>query len=125
MQSREQPESLHALTPTGPSERADKLIAFLRRAFRAAEKIRVTQRDGVTTHCELQIGGSRIHIGHAAEGDPSHALDAQLFVPDSDAVFARALEVGATEVTPMTEMYLGTREGRVMDPFGNTWTIRA
>lgn len=42
---------------------------------------------------------------------------------DSDALFARAVAAGARVVMPMTEMFLGAREGRVVDPFGNTWTI--
>jgi PhnB protein len=24
---------------------------------------------------------------------------------------------------PMTDMFFGTREGQIEDPFGNTWTI--
>ena len=44
-------------------------------------------------------------------------------MPDSDETFARALAAGATVQTPMTNMFFGTREGRVRDAFGNTWTI--
>ena len=34
-----------------------------------------------------------------------------------------ALEAGATELSPVSDMFFGAREGRVVDPFGNTWTI--
>ncbi|MGO9089021.1 MAG: VOC family protein [Terriglobales bacterium] len=48
---------------------------------------------------------------------------AQIFVEDSDAVFAQAVKAGAEVLTPMTDMFLGSRDGRVLDPFGSTWTI--
>jgi PhnB protein len=44
-------------------------------------------------------------------------------VPDSDAVFGRAVAAGGRVIMPMTDMFFGSREGRVADPFGNTWTI--
>jgi PhnB protein len=38
-------------------------------------------------------------------------------------LFARAVAAGASVVMPMTDMFFGSREGRVSDPFGNVWTI--
>jgi PhnB protein len=29
----------------------------------------------------------------------------------------------AKVLSPMTDMFFGSREGRVVDPFGSTWTI--
>ena len=45
-----------------------------------------------------------------------------LTVPDSDAVFARALAAGATEVFRVGEGH-GWRLGRLIDPFGHHWEI--
>jgi PhnB protein len=78
---------------------------------------------GKIAHCEIQIGDSRINIGESMDGWAPHALLAQVFVEDSDAVFKRAVTAGATVAMPVTDMFFGTREGRVTDPFGNTWTI--
>jgi PhnB protein len=113
----------HTFAPDAESERADKHMDLLKRAFDAAERIRLTSQHGAIAHCELQIGGSRINIGQVCEGRPTQQLLGQLFVRDCDAVFARALAVGATELVPMTQGFLRTREGRVIDPFGNTWII--
>jgi PhnB protein len=44
-------------------------------------------------------------------------------VQDSDALFHRAVQAGVTVIMPMTDMFFGSREGRVADPFGNVWTI--
>jgi PhnB protein len=45
-----------------------------------------------------------------------------LTVKDPDAVFARAISAGATEVYPVSEGH-GWRVGRVVDPFGHHWEI--
>jgi PhnB protein len=38
-------------------------------------------------------------------------------------MFHRAIAAGAKPLMPMTDMFFGAREGRLIDPFGNTWTI--
>jgi PhnB protein len=53
----------------------------------------------------------------------AHGLVAQIYVEDSDALFERAVLAGAKVIMPMTDMFFGSREGRVADPFGNVWTI--
>jgi PhnB protein len=45
-----------------------------------------------------------------------------LTVVDPDAVFARALMAGASEIFPVGEDH-GWRLGRVVDPFGLHWEI--
>jgi PhnB protein len=79
--------------------------------------------DGKVVHCELKFGDSRVNLGESMEGWPEHTLLAQIFVADSDAVFTQALKAGAKALSPMTDMFFGSREGRVLDPFGRTWTI--
>jgi PhnB protein len=71
----------------------------------------------------LKFGDSRLNLGESMEGWPEHTLLAQIFVADSDAVFAQAVEAGAERLSPMTDTFFGSREGRVLDPFGSTWTI--
>ena len=50
-------------------------------------------------------------------------LVSQIQVEDSDEMFKRAIDAGTIEIMPMTDMFFGSREGRVRDPFGNVWTI--
>jgi PhnB protein len=117
------PKGFHTLTPNAIVEDAAKAIDFYKLVFDAVEKVRLCMPDGKIVHCELQIGDSRLNLAESMEGWPLHPLLAQIFVPDSDATFQRALAAGAKETMPMTDMFFGAREGRVMDPFGNTWTI--
>jgi len=117
------PEGFHTITPNLIVEDGAKAVAFLQAAFGAEEIVRLTLPNGKIVHCELQIGDSRLNLGESMEGWPVHGLVAQLHVPNSDEVFARAVAAGATVTMPMTDMFFGSREGRVTDAFGNTWTI--
>jgi PhnB protein len=117
------PEGFHTITPNMIVHGVETAVEWFKQVFDAREKARLTMPDGLITHCELLIGDSRLNLGASMEGWPPHPLLAQIFVEDSDAVFQRAVEQGATVTSPMTDMFFGFREGRVIDPFGNTWTI--
>jgi PhnB protein len=117
------PDGFHTLTPNIIAEDAERAVDFLKRAFGATENYRLTLSDGSISHCELKIGDSIINLGTAMEGWPAHGLIAQIFVESPDALYARAVQAGATALMPMTEMFFGIREGRVSDPFGNVWII--
>ena len=117
------PQGFHTVTPNIIVDDAEAAIAFLKRAFGASERYRLTLSSGKVTHCELKLGDSVVNLGESMEGWPAHGLVAQIYVEDADALFDRAVQAGASVVMPMTDMFFGSREGRVADPFGNTWTI--
>jgi PhnB protein len=117
------PQGFHTITPNIIVDDADSAISFLKRAFGATERYRLTMSNGKVAHCELALGDSVVNVGESMEDFPAHALVAQIYVEDSDALFDRAIAAGASVVMPMTDMFFGSREGRVSDPFGNTWTI--
>ena len=117
------PDGFHTITPNIIAEDAEQAIHFLKRAFGATENYRLTLSDGRITHCELRVGDSVINLGTAMEGWPARGVIAQIFVEAPDALFERAVQAGATVMTPMTDMFFGIREGRVSDPFGNVWII--
>jgi PhnB protein len=117
------PAGFHTITPNIIVKNIDAAVSFYKRAFGAEEILRLSMPDGKATHCELKFGDSRVNLGEVTEGWPEHSLLAQIFVADSDKVFAQAVEAGAQVLSPMTDMFFGSREGRVLDPFGSTWTI--
>ena len=117
------PKGYHTVTANMIVDDAEAAIAFLIRAFGAREHYRLTLSNGSVTHCELGLGDSVVNLGEAMEGFPAQALMAQIYVEDADTLFDRAVTAGATIVMPMTDMFFGSREGRVSDPFGNVWTI--
>jgi hypothetical protein len=79
--------------------------------------------NGKIAHRELKLGESIFNLGTSMDGWPAHGLIAQIYVEDSGALFQRAVQAGAKVIMPMTDMFFGSREGRVSDPFGNVWTI--
>jgi PhnB protein len=117
------PKGFGTITPNIIVEDAEQAIAFLKKAFGAVENYRLTMANGLITHCELLIGDSILNLGTAMEGWPAKALTAQIFVEDADVIFERAVACGAEVVMPVTDMFFGSREGRVTDPSGNSWTI--
>lgn len=117
------PQGFNTVTPNSIVTDVASAVRFYRRVFNAEEVLRLTTPDGKVAHCELRFGDSRINLGEAMEGWPEQPLLAQIYVPDSDATFALAIQEGARVLSPVTDMFFGSREGRVIDPFGNTWTI--
>jgi PhnB protein len=117
------PKGFHTITPNIIVDDAEQAVAFLKKAFGATERYRLTMSDGKIAHCELEIGNSILNLGASMEGWPAHGLVAQIYVEDSDALFQRAVQAGAKVIMSMTDMFFGTREGRVEDPFGNVWII--
>jgi PhnB protein len=117
------PKGFHTVTPNIIVDNAEEAVAFLKEALGATENYRLTTSDGTIAHCELKIGDSILNLGTSMEGWPAHGLIAQIYVEDSDALFQRAVQAGAKVIMPMTNMFFGSREGRIADPFGNVWTI--
>jgi PhnB protein len=117
------PNGFHTITPNIIVDDAEQAVAFLKLAFGVSETYRLLLSNGKIAHCELKLGDSVLNLGTAMEGWPAHGVVAQIYVEDSDALFERAVHAGATVIMPMTDMFFGSREGRIADPFGNVWTI--
>ena len=117
------PKGFRTVTPNIIVDNAEDAITFLKRALGATEQYRLTMSNGKITHCELKVGDSIVNLGESMDGWPAHGLVAQIYVENSDALFEQAVAAGASVVMPMTDMFFGSREGRISDPFGNVWTI--
>ena len=116
------PKGFHTITPNIIANDAEQAIEFFKKAFGATENYRLTLSDGKITHCEMKLGDSVFNVGSSMEGWRARGLAAQIYVENSDE-FERAVEAGSSEIMPMTDMFFGSREGRISDPFGNIWTI--
>jgi PhnB protein len=133
------PAGWHSVTPFLCVKDAARAIEFYRHAFGATELERMAEPDGKINHSMLKIGDSLIRISddsskHAAEwvakgwsrsphslgGTPVHFY---VYVPDSDAVFKRAIAAGAKVMEPVADKVWGDRIGSLTDPFGHIWMI--
>ena len=109
--------------------RGAEAIDFYKRAFGAVERFRI-QNDKGEVVAQLSVDGAEFWV---ADESPAHAnfspetlgggtIRLLLVVSDPDAIFAQALNAGATRVSPV-EVQHGWRVGRVVDPFGHHWEI--
>ena len=97
-------------------------IQLIREAFDARELERVPGPSGF--HIEAQIGDSMIVL-EAAEPPPRGAIPSSIYVyvPDVDRSFAKALELGALEISRPEQKPYQERAAGVKDRYGNTWWI--
>ncbi len=108
---------------------AAKAIEFYKRAFGATELFRLPM-GGIIGHAEIKIGGGMVMLadempdmGHKSpRGVGGTPVSLMVYVPDVDAVFARALAAGGKEVRPSQNQFYGDRSGTSTDPFGHVWT---
>ena len=124
------PEGYHSVTPYLVVDGAEEAIRFYGRAFGAEETMRLPMGDRIG-HAEFRIGNSMVMIadefpdmgilGPKSRGGPTSSL--LVYVEDVDAVFARALEEGATEERAPEDQFWGDRMGTLVDPFGHRWSI--
>jgi PhnB protein len=125
------PDKYHSITPYLIVNGAAGAIDFYKQAFGAVELFRMPQPDGRIGHAELKIGDSVIMladeypemqiVGPKTLGNSSVGI--LLYVDDADAVFAKALSLGASVNKPLMDQFYGDRSGTVVDPFGHKWTI--
>src|SRR5579872_1868845 len=117
------PQARHTLTPHFTVHGAAGLIEFIENAFGGQEVFRAPMPDGSLAHAVVAIGDSTVEMGDAPkEAEPTRSA-IHLYVPNVDALYARALDAGATAVRPIVDQFYGDREGSVDDRYGNRWYI--
>jgi len=125
------PDGFHAVTPYLSVQGAARAIEFYQQAFGARELFRMPMPDGKVGHAEIQIGDSRIMLADEAPGcdfkSPATvggtAVGLCLYLEDCDAVFEKAVSLGAKVMRPLQDQFYGDRSGTLTDPFGHVWTV--
>lgn len=118
-----QPEGYQSVIPYLHVNGAAKLIAFMKEVFDAQEIAFYPRPDGTVGHAAVRIGDSVVELADGGQDWPAMPCALQVYVPDADAVYHRALKAGATSlVEPATQFY-GDRTASVRDSFGNNWYI--
>ena len=99
-------------------------------AFGATEVMRV-EADGILGHAEFTIDGTSFYLSdeHPQYGVLSPrslggtSVAMHVTVGDVDAVFARAVDAGATSLAEPADQSHGARHGTLVDPFGHRWML--
>ncbi len=125
------PDGYHTATPYLIVDGGGRAIEFYEQAFGAKEMVRMDAPGGKVAHAEIQIGDSRIMLADESKEWDAHSpksiggtpVGLMLYVEDCDAMFNRALSLGAKVFRPLQDQFYGDRSGTLTDPFGHKWTI--
>lgn len=126
------PQGFHTVTPHLVLPDPAKAIAFYSRAFGAKELARhEAPGGGGIMHAEIRIGDSIVMLSGECPGSGCKSPAAlggtpvtlNLYVPDADSVFHRAVSAGATVKMPLMDAFWGDRYGQLTDPFGYAWSV--
>jgi PhnB protein len=118
-----------SIAPWLSVRKSGQAVEFCKAAFEAVEVLRVEDSSGSVV-ARLPVNGADFWVG---DESPEHgnfsptslggsSVRMILTVADPDAVFAQALEAGASQVYAMSEGH-GWRVGRIVDPYGHHWEI--
>jgi len=118
-----------SIAPMLSVRRGAQAVEFYKAAFGAIDVFRIEDPGGSVVS-RLSVEGAEFWV--ADESPPHHNFSPEslgggtvrmiLTVADPDAMFAKAIAAGGTQVVAMANAY-GWRLGRVLDPFGHHWEI--
>ena len=127
------PEGYTTLTPFLVCSPAAEAITFYEEVFGATVVGRMDGPGGTVMHAELDFGDGRLQL---SDPSPQYGLAAPtgaesdtvsgstcIYVPDVDAVFAAAVERGASVREKPSTFVTGDRFASIYDPFGHRWAI--
>jgi PhnB protein len=120
----------NAIVPHIYVDGASGAIAFYKQAFGAKELFRIAHPDGRILHAEISICGSVVMIGDPdgkLYGEPRAlgrcTAGLHIFLDDNEALLRRAVDAGAEEIQPPTDMFYGANFASVRDPYGHVWVL--
>lgn len=125
------PEGYEGATPYLIIKDATRALEFYKKAFGAAELMRIPAPGGTVGHAEIKIGKAIIML---ADGFPAmnckspqsfggSPVSMMLYVQDVDAFVERAVVAGAKLLRPVKNQFYFDRSGSLEDPFGHQWHI--
>jgi uncharacterized glyoxalase superfamily protein PhnB len=102
-------------------EGAERVMTFIIDVLDGTETVRMEGPDGHIAHAEIRVGDSFVMLADAPEPADVTSSMLHLYVPDSDATYARALEAGATSLREPQDEFYGDRMSGVRDSTGTAW----
>ena len=125
------PDGYPRVTPYLHVDGAAAAIEFYEKVLGAKERMRMPGPDGKLGHAEVELGNSVVMladefpemgaVGPKTVGGTPVTL--HTYVEDVDAVFAAALEAGASSIREVEDQFYGDRTGQFEDPFGHRWNV--
>ena len=116
------PNGFTSITPYFMVSDAILFSNFLHNAF-DAEVVNEHFENDVLRHGAYRIFDSIIEASQSSEEFSNNKISIHLYVPDCDAVYAKAIEAGGKSIYEVSDMPYGERSGGVEDICGNSWWI--
>jgi PhnB protein len=125
------PRGYHSVTPYLACKDAAGAIEFYRKAFGAAEVMRMPAPGGKIGHAEIRIGDSRVMLTDeypemdflSPQTRGGTTVHIHVYVRGVDAMVERAVAAGAKLLREVKDQFYGDRSGSVQDPFGHVWHL--
>ena len=125
------PDGYHSVTPYLVVDGAAGAIEFYKKAFGAAELLRIDGPGGTIGHAEIRVGDSPIMLADVSpemgmkcpKGHGGSPVSLVLYVEDVDAFVATAVSAGARLTRPVEDKFYGDRSGSLEDPYGHSWHV--
>jgi PhnB protein len=107
---------------------AAKAIEFYKDAFGAKKLGVVTLPDGKILHARMKMGDSILMMSdqfpeNIASPVASSIVTMHLYSKNVDKLWERAVGAGAKIVMPIDNQFWGERYGKLLDPFGHSWSL--
>jgi PhnB protein len=108
------PSDYHTVTPYLVVDGAERLITFIVDVLDGTEIMRIPGPDG-------RLGHSVVMLADPPSPGAITKSMLHVYVPDSDATYARAMAAGATSLREPHNEFYGDRMSGVEDALGNQW----
>ncbi|HKE16704.1 MAG TPA: VOC family protein [Kofleriaceae bacterium] len=128
------PDGFHSITPHLVIRNCSEALSYYEKALGAEILARSPGPDGRLWHASMRIGDSIIMMAddfsdmrpdgpRSPQSLGGTSVIINLYCPDVDALFERAVKAGAVAMMPPADMFWGDRYSQLRDPYGHTWAI--
>ncbi|WP_198946411.1 VOC family protein [Pseudofrankia asymbiotica] len=125
------PAGYSTLTPFFVVDGAERAIAFYEAVLGARVVGRNDTPDGRVAHCELEVANGRMQLSDpapdhhlvAASGGDDVSRSTVAYLPDVDAAYAQAVQLGAKGYGEPSTFVTGDRFAAFLDPWGHRWAV--
>ena len=118
-----QPDEYNTVTPYLVVNDASGLIDFAKKVFGAEEKMRMPgDTPDKVGHAEIKIGDSVVMLSDGNAMSAPGEASLLIYVEDSDAIYRKALDAGASSEQEPADQFYGDRTAGVK-AFGTRWYI--
>ena len=118
------PTGYNSVSPYFIVPDADHFIQLMKDLFHAQELRRYDMPDGSLMHAELMLDDTVIMLGQSTEKYPAVPMVMHVYVPDVDAAYMKALELGCESMeAPKQREGDPDRRASFKDYAGNWWSV--